>query len=395
MWDAVVVGARCAGASAALLLAQQGHRVLLIDKAMFPSDVMSTLYIHQPGVTLLDRWGVLKSVVESGCPRVETLTYRVDDAELRGPVPALGPIDATYAPRRRILDQILIDAAVRAGVEFVEGCSLSELITENGRVAGARLQMRNGTVLTEAARLIVGADGMRSAVARLTGAPCIVEDSRMSCVYYSGWTGLSCGLSMIHRTGNSIGTVPTHDGVTLILTYFPQSQFTTIKTDPLAAHRDCIREMAPDVYDEVSAGEQAIRLHGTGCQPNFFRKAVGPGWVLIGDAGHHLDSITATGITNAFTQANLLGVALDCEMADQAGVDSALARFEVERYDALIERYHSTLASAKLEVQDSRLTMLRAISQAPDLTQRYFALVAGILSAEEFLTPDLVDLLDQ
>jgi flavin-dependent dehydrogenase len=116
---------------------------------------------------------------------------------------------------------------------------------------------------------------------------------------------------------------------------------------------------------------------------------------LIGDAGHHLDSITATGITNAFTQANLLGVALDCDMADQAGVDSALARFEVERYDALIDGYHNTLASAKLEVQDSRLTMLRAISQIPELTQRYFALVAGILSAEEFLTPDLIDLLDQ
>jgi 2-polyprenyl-6-methoxyphenol hydroxylase-like FAD-dependent oxidoreductase len=395
MWDAVVVGARCAGASAALLLAQRRRRILLIDKTMFPSDVMSTLYIHQPGVSLLDRWGVLKSVVESGCPRVETLTYRVDDVELRGPVPALGPIEATYAPRRSILDQILIDAAVRAGAEFVDGCALTELIMENGRVTGARLQMRNGTVLTEEARLIVGADGMRSTVARLTGAPFIVEDSLMTCVYYSGWTGLSCGFSIIQRTGNSIGTVPTHDGVTLILTYFPRSEFAKVKTNPLAAHRCCIREMAPDVYDEICAGEQVIRLHGMGCQPNFFRKAVGPGWILIGDAGHHLDSITANGITNAFTQANLLGEALDCDIADQAGVDSALARFDVERYDALIDGYHSTLASAKLQVQDSRLTMLRAISQVPELTQRYFALLAGIISTDEFLTPDFADSLYQ
>jgi 2-polyprenyl-6-methoxyphenol hydroxylase-like FAD-dependent oxidoreductase len=395
MWDAVVVGARCAGASAALLLAQRGHRVLLIDKATFPSDVMSTLYIHQPGVTLLGRFGVMKSVVESGCPRVEILTYRVDDVELRGPVPSLGPVDATYAPRRWILDQLLIDAAVRAGAEFIDGCALSGLKTENGRVTGVRLQMRNGAVLTEEARLIVGADGMRSAVARLTGAPFIVEDSLLSCVYYSGWTGLSCGFSIIQRTGNSIGTVPTHDGVTLILTYFPQAEFAAVKTDPMAAHRGCIREMAPDVYDEICAGEQAIRLHGTGYQPNFFRQAAGPGWVLIGDAGHHLDSITATGITNAFTQANLLGEALDCDLADQARVDSALARFDIERYDALIDGYHSTLASAKMQVQESRLAMLRAISQVPELTQRYFGLLAGIISTDEFLTPDLADLLCQ
>jgi 2-polyprenyl-6-methoxyphenol hydroxylase-like FAD-dependent oxidoreductase len=392
MWDAVVVGARCAGASTALLLARKGYKVLLVDRAKFPSDTMSTLYIHQPGVARLKKWGLLDAIIASGCPRLGTVSYRIEDVVLRGPIAVMDDIDSTYAPRRIILDKILVDAAVAAGVEFAEECSLSALLADDGRVTGVRLRTSRGEA-AERARLVVGADGMRSRVAELAMAGLVIGNPRLSCVYYTAWAGISCGLAIRERPGSSIGTVPTHGDATLILTYFPQERFNTIKADPLQAHLDSIRLMAPDLFDQISGAEQALRLHGTGDQRNFFRTAHGPGWVLVGDAGHHLDSITARGITNAFIQSEMVTEELDGDLADSRRVDAALSRFASRRQNTLLDGYQSTLETARLRVQDSRLKMLRSIARVPALRERYFALVAGIISMDEFLTPELVRLL--
>jgi len=391
MRDVIVVGARCAGASIAMLLARRGQRVLLVDRADFPSDTMSTLYIHQPGVALLQRWGLLDSVIASGCPRIETISHQVEDVRLHGPIAAAGDVDATYAPRRRVLDQILIDAAVEAGVEFVSGCSLVDIVFEGGHAVGARLRTESGALITERAKLIIGADGMGSRVAEEVRARTVVEDPRMTCIYYTGWTGLPAEFTMRERAGSWIGTVPTHDGVTLVLTYFPQDRFTEIRTEPLKAHLEALRRHTPDLFDRVSAGDQVEKLVGTGNQRNFFRQAYGPGWVLVGDAGHHRDSISARGITNAFIQAELLSAELGDDLADRQRVDAALARFAVRRDAELMEGYRSTLESAKLHVERLRLQMLRAISEMPGQTERYFSLTAGIISMDEFMTPALIE----
>jgi flavin-dependent dehydrogenase len=152
--------------------------------------------------------------------------------------------------------------------------------------------------------------------------------------------------------------------------------------------------MAPDLFDQISAAEQAIRLQGTGDQRNFFRKAHGPGWVLIGDAGLHLDSITALGIAHAFIQADLLSESLGDDLGDWKCVDAALSSFANQTRNMLTEGYERTLEAASLHVPESRLKMLREISQVPALTERYFALVAGLISIDDFLTPELVGILD-
>src|ERR1700730_1772206 len=125
MYDAIVVGARCAGAPVAMLLARAGHRVLLVDRAHFPSDTLSTHYIHQPGIARLARWGVLDAARATGCPAVEPTVYQVQDVRLDGGSVRHEGQRAAYAPRRHLLDKILIDAAVAAGAEFREGCSAS------------------------------------------------------------------------------------------------------------------------------------------------------------------------------------------------------------------------------------------------------------------------------
>jgi len=391
MWDVIVVGARCAGAATAMLLARRGQRVLLVDRAKFPTDTMSTLYIHQPGVARLHRWNILDPVIASGCPRIVTATHQVQDVRLHGPITAVGEVDATFAPRRRVLDQILVDAAVEAGAEFASGCSLVDIVFESGRAIGARLRTENGTLVTEHARLIVGADGMRSRVAEAVKARTVVEDPRMTCIYYSGWTGIPGEFTMRERSGSWIATVPTHDGVTLVMTYFPRDRFAEIRADPLKAHLDALRGFAPDLADSMSGGDQVEKLVGTANQQNFFREAHGPGWVLVGDAGHHRDSITARGITNAFIQAELLDEELGDDFADSARVDAALSRFADRRDTAFMRCYRGTLESAKLHVNGPRLQILRAISEMPEQTERYFALTAGIISMADFMTPELIE----
>lgn len=371
MYDVIVVGARCAGAATARLLAEAGHRVLMVDRAKFPRDTLSTLYIQQPGVAHLRRWGLLDEVAASGCPALDRASYQIGDIRLAS---ATG---TAYAPRRIVLDAILIRAAVAAGVEFREGCSVDDLLFDGDRVTGIRCRTGRGTPVEERARLVVGADGMRSAVAEAVGAPMLVEDSPKTCVYYSFYAGASDHFELYEATGQWIGAVPTHDGATLVQAYFPQAEYARVRTDAMSAYLGNVRTAAPDLLERMLAGGQVDRLYGTGDQRNFFRQAAGPGWVLVGDAGHHRDSITARGITHAFTQAQLLADCLGSDLADEVKTAHALGEFARLRYDALIDDYHDTLAVAKLSSPPHRVEMLREIAADTPRAERFFAAMAG------------------
>ncbi|GAA3219170.1 NAD(P)/FAD-dependent oxidoreductase [Actinocorallia longicatena] len=393
MYDAVIVGARCAGAGTALLLAQRGYRVLLIDRAAFPSDTMSTLYIHPPGVALLARWGVLDEVVASGCPALDTITYDVGGLRLAAPAPATAYAKACYAPRRQVLDGLLVRAAVAAGAEFTDRTSAREPVWSDGRVTGVRVSRGDVTETVEA-RLVIGADGMNSRIAERVGAPLTRSDPLASCVYYSAWRGVETGFGYHERPGSWIARIPTHGDVTLVATYFPQDRFADLRKDPMSGHLAAIEAGAPELHDQVRAAEQAGRLMGTGNQQNFFRRPHGPGWALVGDAAHHLDTITARGITNALIQAQLIADAVaGQDFADAAGLDRRLARYGDELREVLDEPYTSTLELARLQVPDSRLTLLRTISDSPELVASYFAMIAGIIDEAEFFTPELLAVL--
>ncbi|SDY44021.1 Dehydrogenase (flavoprotein) [Micromonospora pattaloongensis] len=389
-YDVIVVGARCAGASTAMLLARQGRRVLLLDRAAIGSDTMSTLYIRPGGVALLARWGVLDAVVSSGCPPLDTIEYDVGEVRLASATPRTPGADAAYAPRRGVLDRLLVQAAAEAGAEVMDRTSVRELLRSGDRVTGVRV---DGGDLT--ARLVVGADGMRSAVAEMVGAPTVVSDPLASCVYFTSWSGLRTGFGFHERPGSWIARIPTHDGLTIVSTYFPQQEFAQIRRDPLAAHLGAIRRHAPELYDQVADIVPTDRIHGTGDQRNFYRQAAGPGWVLVGDAGHHLDTITASGITNAFLQADLLAAELvGTDLDDHETTDAATARFGSQRDRATSSTYRSTLDLARLSLSPGRIDLLRTVATSPGATQRYFSMVLGILDAAEFFDdPELLDLL--
>lgn len=392
MYDAIVVGARCAGAPTALLLARAGYRVLLLDRAAFPADTLSTHLIHQPGVAALARWGLLDELRATGCPPLDSAAYEVGGIRLEGRARGVDGQRAAYSPRRYVLDTLLARAAAGAGAELRERCRVTGLVRDDaGRVAGVTGTHR-GRTFTEHARLVIGADGMRSTVADLAGAPYTVRDDRLTCAYYGYWTGVPATFELHERAGSWVAAVATHGGATLVLAYFPQARFDEVRADAVRHHLEQVRTTAPGLYARMRDGEQVERLRGTGDQRNFFRQAAGPGWALAGDAAHHKDSITARGITDAFAQAEALVRAIGAHLAgDPARLDAALDTYAAGHRAALAPGYASTLDVARLAPPpERRLALLRAVRSDPELTATYFDMVAGAADITALYTPALL-----
>ncbi|MER6031533.1 NAD(P)/FAD-dependent oxidoreductase [Streptomyces sp. NPDC001851] len=392
MYDVIVVGARCAGAPTAMLFARAGYRVLMVDRATFPRDTLSTLYIHQPGVALLRRWGVLDKVVATGCPPVDRAVYQVADIWMEGCSVPVDGFRTAYAPRRHLLDPVLADAAVAAGAEFRQGCTVDAVLTEGDRICGVRFSTPDGGHHEERARLVVGADGMRSRFATLVDAPVMTEHPPMTCAYYTYFETFTDRFELHQAPGRWVGTVPTNDA-TLVAAYFPQSEFERIRRDATSAYREALRTTSPELFGRIESLTPLERLRGTGDQQNFFREPAGPGWALVGDAGHHKDSITARGITDAFRQAQLLFDTAVDRLEDPDKLDDALAEYADLRDDLLFDAYYSTLSVAELRVPVDRLDALRVIAGRQDFTDRYFGTLAGAVSVEELYSPDLLALL--
>jgi 2-polyprenyl-6-methoxyphenol hydroxylase-like FAD-dependent oxidoreductase len=138
IYDVIVVGGRCAGAATALLLGRKGYKVLVVDKARFPSEIPHGHFIHRQGPRLLQRWGVLDNIVRSGCPAVSKWTVDLGDFPLTGTNLVRDGVAVGYAPRRSVLDPILIEAAIASGVDFHDGLAVDEYMFDGTTVTGIR-----------------------------------------------------------------------------------------------------------------------------------------------------------------------------------------------------------------------------------------------------------------
>jgi flavin-dependent dehydrogenase len=388
MYDAIVVGARCAGSPTAMLLARRGYRVLVLDKASFPSDTLSTHALKLPAAAAMQRWGLLDRVVASNCTPISSWSVDVGPFALTGVAPAADEITTAFAPRRRILDTILAEAAVAAGAELRQNFTVEDVLIDNGRVSGIRGRTTGGRPVVEQARVVIGADGLRSLVARTVDPPSYHVAPTLTCAYFSYFSGLGLtGVEFYPRPGATIITFPTNDDLAVVLVEWPHAEFATVRSD-LESNFMRALNLAPGLADRVRNGQREERFFGTADLPNYFRKPYGPGWALVGDAGLHRDPITAQGIVDAFRDAELLADALDASFAGRQLEASALAEFEQRRNEAAMPIYDFTCQLAALEPPPPEMQQLfgALLGNQAD-TNRFLGVVEGTTPVQEFFAP--------
>lgn len=389
MYDAIVVGARCAGAPTAMLLARKGYRVLLVDRVSFPSDTLSVHYLHQPGVARLRRWGLLEQIIASGCPPVRQQVLDLGPFALSGAPPPIDGVAEAYAPRRTVLDKILVDAAVAAGAELRETFTVTELLRDNEGVIGVRGHARGRTPVEERARIVIGADGMHSTVARHVGAATYHDRPSFTCAYYAYWSDVPLAGAELHpRPERMLIAGPTNDAQILLICYWPSTMFHQVRSD-IEGHFMQALQLVPDLYERVRAGTRSERFRGTGDLPNFYRRPYGPGWALVGDAGYHKDPVTAQGMSDAFRDAELLAGALDDGFAGRQSLDVAMAEYEQQRNAATLPTYELTSQFAALAPPSAEQQLLfGALRHNQEQTNRLFGAIVGTVPIPEFLAPE-------
>lgn len=388
MYDAIIVGARCAGSPLAMLLARKGYRVLLLDKASFPSDTLSTHHIHQPGVDRLKRWGLLEKIQKSNCPATERMTFDVGPFALTSTPPPAGNTSESYAPRRTVLDKILVDAAVAAGAELREKFSVDELLYDGLTVTGVKGRDANGRSVTEQAQIVIGADGARSFVAESVKAPIYLDKGMFTCNYYSYWSGVPLeGVELYPRAGRMLVVDKTNDDLTIVVVVRPREDFQSVRSNVEAEFMREINENAPALGERLRAGQRVEKFSGTGFAPNFLRKPFGPGWALVGDAGYHKDPITAQGITNSFSHAELLAEAIDAGLSGRERILLALADYETKRNAEVLPMFEHTCKLAKLEPPSLEMQHLFDALQANRVQiGRMLGTITGTVPIPEFFS---------
>jgi len=390
MYDAIVIGARCAGAVTAMLLARQGHRVLLLERGVFPSDVHRGHFIHRHGPKRLADWGLLERVVGTNCPPLTTHLTDFGDFPLIARDIRVGNLAWGYAPRRRQLDQVLVEAAIEAGAEFRPNFLVENCLWDDDRVAGSRgRDLRTCTNCTERALITIGADGRHSTLARAVHAPSYEETPPLTCWYFSYWSGVPTeGFEWYLRKNRVIFAFLTNDNLFAIFIGWPVDEFSLVKAD-IEGQFMRVVDPIPGFAERVRSGRREERFYGAADLPNFLRRPFGPGWALVGDAGCHKDPMMAHGICDAFRDADFLTTAIHEGLAGQCPVHDALMSYERRRNEATIAEYRENIAAARFTPVSRELLQLRlALRGNQEDTNRFVMALEGWISPEEFFTPE-------
>jgi len=286
-----------------------------------------------------------------------------------------------------VLDKILVDAADRAGVEIREGFAVDEILFDDGVVSGIRGHDGHGRSVVERARVVIGADGRNSHIARAVRPPQYNEKPMLQWSYYTYWSGLPVeGMETVIRPDRGWGAIPTNDDLTLIVLGWSYAEASAYKSDVEANYLKTL-ELAPDFAERVRAATRVERFAG-GAVANFLRKPFGPGWALVGDAGYNKDPITAQGITDAFRDAELCSNALTDTFEGRQSFDGAMAAYQQARDAAVLPMYEFTTQMATLEPPPPELQqVLGAVHGNADAMDAFVSVVAGTMSPLEFFDP--------
>jgi 2-polyprenyl-6-methoxyphenol hydroxylase-like FAD-dependent oxidoreductase len=391
-YDALVIGARCGGSPTAMLLARHGYKVLMVDRATFPSDTVSTHFIHAPGMAALERWGLRDAVAESGCPPIRTYSFDFGPFTITGsPRPSDG-IDEGYCPRRTVLDTMLVHAAADAGVEVREGFSVEDVVIEDGTVVGIRGKEAGGRTVTERAKVVIGADGRNSSVAKAVQPEHYNEKPAVGPAFYSYWSGVgSSGFEVAVRETCGMAAFPTHDDLSLVIVGLSEEEFYAARSDVEGAFLRTL-DSAPELGERVRSGKREERFRAASDLAGYFRKPYGPGWALVGDAGYHLHPITAQGITDAFLDAERLTAALHAAFSERSTYEVAMAAYQAARDEHVMPMYEMTFDFAQVDQPPPPETqqLLGAVAGNQQAMDDFVSVQAGTLPIPEFFSAENV-----
>jgi 2-polyprenyl-6-methoxyphenol hydroxylase-like FAD-dependent oxidoreductase len=367
--DVVVVGARCAGAATAMLLARAGHDVVMVDRAQLPADRTSTHALARGGVVQLARWGLLEELLETGAPPIQQVSFHHVGSVTRRTVRHSAGVDLLLAPRRYVLDDVLVRAAVHAGGELLTGVTVTGALRDAiGRVTGVAARDAEGRQLELTARLVVGADGVHSRMAGLLGAEAVARYAPGGGCFYTyvgdvPWNGFEFHLSETAFAG----VFPTHDDQACVWLIRPTELLAPVLGAGVrraGAWLDALGATVPELAERVRSGSVTAPVRGAVDLPNQLRRAAGPGWALVGDAGYHRDPITGHGITDAFRDAELLAEAADRLLQDREPEPRALADYEAERNSAITDVFALTRTLGGFPEPETFLDLQARLSKA-------------------------------
>lgn len=396
-YDVIIVGARIAGAATAALLAQQGARVLLVDRATFPAPTVSCPIFYGNSMAVLERIGALEAVEAIGAPRIRYYGTRTPDYDLVVRLPFSHGRDYAYSIRREVLDTAILNQ-VRAhpNITLREGFGATGLVWGAGRVVGLRGRAGHGPEETFYAHAVIGADGKRSFVARQVNAPIYDQIKGETCIFYAYYRDFA----PLHEPSAVIYADPhtrlgalifdADSGLTVVSVGIPAAEFEAARKDPEGTLERAWRSF-PELAERGRNATRATPVMGQGPLDSFYRQSYGPGWALVGDAGHYIDPVTGQGINYALSGAELFAAAWARTQRRSAWI-GAMAEYQ-RRRDALtrpmydLVAFGSQMQNAPAIGQDIGNALFKAISRQPRVATRYIGMFNGATSVRAFMHP--------
>ncbi|HZD22143.1 MAG TPA: NAD(P)/FAD-dependent oxidoreductase, partial [Acidimicrobiia bacterium] len=364
-YDIVVVGARVAGAATAMLLARCGYRVLIVDRGDVGSDTVSTHTILRLGMLQLQRWGLGDRLAATDTPPIRKVQLGFGEKLVHIDLSEDFGVDALYAPRRTVLDPILVQAALEEGVHLWSQTRMVDLLWDDEAVTGIVVKT-DGRTHEIRARYVIGADGMWSRTADRARAKAYRSFPAANATYYAYYEGIETDSLYFQFTeGVTAGMIPTNDAQTCVYVGWPADRIDEYRNDSEKAFLRQATAGHPLIGEAITQGRRVSRFRGTPGIAGFLRQPFGPGWALVGDAGYTKDNISAHGISDALRDAELCARAIDQSLLDPNTERDHMCRYRGrrDRLSLSLLEQSSRLGSYEWDTSEAS-ELMRGISAA-------------------------------
>jgi flavin-dependent dehydrogenase len=371
-WDAIVVGGRCAGAATALRFARSGRSVLMIDRTKAASFTLSTHLLVPWALARLDALDTLEEVRASGAPPIRTFVVDFDGESIH--IPMRGPTGYALCVRRTTLDPLLVKAAEQAGATVLDDALVQDLVRESGRVCGVTIRSGAST-RCEFGRIVIGADGRRSTIARLVEAPeynVLPSPSGVCFGYFSGVGPASAGAETLQFASGpdcEVLCAPCDGGLHVVLLIVGSEEFIRINQSGAAAYHARLLTI-PAFAPRLAAAQLVSKVYRARPEElkGFFRVPFGPGWALVGDAGYHAHPAAANGIADALRSAELLHCLVEKAWAENRPAETFLSGYQSthDTENAGPYAYSYSIGRTNPFSDPGLAAFIRALARVPD-----------------------------